>query len=131
MNQPNTDSDPPLPEISLQITSEPVVARPRKLATRWSAGTADDFLDFFGYKAYPRLPDNDLDRLRDALEDPNYDPTKGNYEGLWRWEDGRVATPEEVKAARPDVSLVKIMSDELADEVDREILNSLSTQKPS
>ncbi|MGD9726556.1 MAG: hypothetical protein AB7L09_01175 [Nitrospira sp.] len=118
------------PNIPIQITSLPVVAQPRKLQSTWSRQAVDDFLNDFGLSRYPRLPDNDLDRMRDALEDPNYDPNDENYKGLWRWQDGRIATPSEVRAAHPESGLVEAMANEMASEIDREIMSLLKAPRP-
>ena len=82
----------------------------------------------FGLPVWPRLPGNALDLLNDALEDPNYDPNSDTpYKGLWRWDDGRIATPEEVKRAHPELSLVEAMSAEMTAEIDREVVAMLAT----
>lgn len=79
----------------------------------------------------PRRPDNILDLLQDAMEDPDYDPEDKDYKGLWRWSDGRVATPGEVRKWDPDY-LVENMADEMAAEIDREILQTLlAAQQPA
>lgn len=115
-----------IPNIQLNITSVPVTAKPRRLKSQWSKQAVDDFLSDWGTPVWPRLPDNVLDIVKDALEDPNYDPDSPEpYKGLWRWEDGRIATPEEVKKAHPEVSLVERMADEMKSEIDREIAKEL------
>jgi len=119
--------DSSLPEIDLQISSSPVRATSRKLKTSWSLEAADDLRSLWA-PIWPRRPDNILDVLRDALDDPDYDPdAEETYKGLWRWKDGRVATPEEVKKAHegPEHDLVKTMADDMAAEIDREIMRTL------
>ena len=121
------DLDPSIPEIDFQITSAPVQAQSRKMTMTWSQTAADDLRNLWGAKRYPRRPDNALDVLKDALEDPNYDPdSETPYKGLWRYEDGRIATPEEVRAAHPEMSLVESMANEMSAEIDREIMAELS-----
>ena len=77
--------------------------------------------------SFPRLPDNDLDIMRDALEDPNYDPSSPEpYKGLWRWEDGRVATPQEVEdALNPEGKIIREAANEMKKEIDNEIMKDL------
>jgi hypothetical protein len=116
-----------IPNINLNITASQVTAKPRKMKTQWSQQAVNDFMSDWGASVYPRLPTNELDLMRDALEDPNYDPnTKEPYKGLWRWEDGRVATPEEVKKAHPEESLVEAAAREMRDEIDKEIMRELA-----
>lgn len=115
-----------IPNFNLNITSSQVTAQPRKLQSVVSTTAAQDLRDLWGGSAWPRLPTNELDLMRDALEDPNYDPdAKETYKGLWRWEDGRVATPEEVKAAHPEQSLIEAAAEEMRKEIDREIMREL------
>ena len=119
---------PLIPGFDLSITSTPVVVKPRKLKMSWSNTAAQDLQDLWGgWDRWPRLPANDLDRVRDALEDPNYDPESNEtYKGLWRWEDGRIATPDEVLASRPELSLLEKASVEMMAAVDREIIEELA-----
>ncbi len=81
----------------------------------------------WGWKETPQRPDNALDLLNDALEDPDYDSGSPEaYEGLWRWPDGRLATPEEVEEAfGPEASIVRSMASEMTEEIDREIKAAL------
>jgi hypothetical protein len=126
-SQSPLDLSASLPNIKFNITSTPVVAKSRKLKMTWSQTAADDLRRLWG-PIWPRRPDNVLDVLKDALEDPDYDPdAEEDYKGRWRWEDGRVATPEEVKKAHSgsEVDLVATMADEMRAEVDREIMESL------
>lgn len=56
---------------------------------------------------YIKKPDNALDLLRDALDDPTFGQSTA-YTGKWRHPDGRLATPEEIEQLRqladqPDV----------------------------
>lgn len=116
-----------MPNIKLNITSTDVTAKSRKLKTTWSQMAADDLRGSW-FPIWPRRPDNALDVLRDALDDPDYDPNaEESYKGLWRWADGRVATPEEVKTAYhgSEAELVKTMADEMTAEIDRQIVASL------
>jgi len=116
-----------LPNIQLNITSTQVTAKPRKLKTTWSQTAAQDLRDLWGDPG-PTRPDNALDLLNDALDDPDYDPSKAEeYKGRYRWPDGRIATPEEVKKAfqGSTAGLVSSMADEMKAEIDREIMNSL------
>lgn len=120
-----------IPDFNLNISTSKVVAKPRRLKAQWSASAADSLREMWGGRPrYPRLPDNELDLLRDALEDPNYDPdSHETYKGLWRWEDGRVATPEEVqRVLDPEGAMISSMADEIRKEIDREIMNTLATQ---
>lgn len=121
-------TSPQIPNFQLNISSTPVTATPRKLKSKWSVSAAQDLRDLWGGPAWwPRLPTNELDLMRDALEDPNYDPnSKEPYKGLWRWEDGRVATPEEVKKAHSEQSLVEAAAEEMRAEIDKEILRELA-----
>jgi len=76
---------------------------------------------------WPRQPDNALDLLKDAMEDPTYDPDAVEpYKGLWRHENGRIATPEEVKRAHPESRLVESMAEEMKAEIDEEIMRELA-----
>jgi hypothetical protein len=129
-----SDQDPgldlTLPEIELNIRSEPVTAKPRKLKMEWSLGPSI------------KRPDNVLDLMKDALEDPDYSPESAEpYKGLWRWADGRVATPEEVKQELAndfrsmfgtglEKDLIQAAADEMRAEIDREIMESLKKNLP-
>ena len=120
-------SNTPIPQIDLKITSMPVTANSRRLTMTWSQSSVDDMRSVWG-PFWPRRPDNPLDLLRDALDDLNYDPdTEEAYKGLWRWQDGRLATPAEVKAATasPEQVMVNMVADNMTAEIDREILRSL------
>jgi len=104
------------------------VAKSRKLKTTWSQEAADDLRGLWGRSVWPRRPDNALDVLKDALEDPDYDPNAtDDYKGIWRHSDGRIATPEEVRKASQgsEANLVESMADEMRAEIDREIMASL------
>jgi hypothetical protein len=124
------DDDASLPEIDLQITSVPVQAPARKLSTTWSQTAADDLRSLWG-PFWPQRPNNALDILKDALEDPDYDPdAPEEYKGRWRWEDGRIATPEEIEKARhPESALVENMANEMTNEIDREILRTFKKNR--
>lgn len=121
-------TDTSLPKIDLNIQSTPISAKSRKLKFGWSQEAADDLRDLWGLPR-PRLPSNALDLLNDSLEDPNFDPNSPEpYKGLYRWPDGRVATPEEIKEAfesAPESALVEKMAIEITAEIDREILKDL------
>jgi len=117
-----------VPEFDFNITCVPVQAQPKFLKSNWSQGAVQDFMSAFGLSLWPRLPDNALNLLNDALEDPSYDPNSPDtYKGLWRWDDGRVATPEEVAKAHPESSLVERMADEMKAEIDKEIMRDLTS----
>jgi len=124
--------DQSIPPFNVNIQSTPVTAIPRKLKAKlkakWGAEAADDLRSLWGISPISR-PDNTLDLLQDALEDPNYDPdAPEGYKGLWRWPDGRVATPEEIKEQGTSTigsSLVETMADEIKAEIDQEILRDL------
>lgn len=117
-----------IPNFNLNIASAQVSATPRKMRAQWSTAAAQSLQDLWGGPSWwPRLPSNELDLMRDALEDPNYDPnSKEPYKGLWRWEDGRVATPEEVKKAHPEQSLIEAAAEEMKAEIDMEIMRDLA-----
>lgn len=120
-------SGPSLPNIPLNITSTTVTAKPRKLKATWSSSAAQDLRELWDPPG-PARPDNALDLLNDALDDPDYDPSKAEeYKGRYRWPDGRIATPEEVKKALQGstAGLVETMADEMKAEIDREIMKSL------
>ena len=117
-----------IPDFNFQITSTAVTAQPHKLKAQWSLQAAQDLRDLWDGSRWPRLPSNDLDRMRDALEDPNYDSNSPEpYEGLWRWEDGRIATPDEVEAAHPMQSIVEAATEEIKAGIDREIMRELTS----
>ena len=121
---PNSGQGSSLPNIQLNITSQAVVAKPRKLKVTWSLEAVDDF-------AGPVRPTNVLDLLNDALEDPNYDPSDKAYKGRWRWRsDNRLATPEEIKQWNTESELVASMADEMTAEIDREIMATLAAAQP-
>jgi len=107
-----------LPNIDLNITSQSVVAIPRKLKAAWTNAAIDDLVG-------PQRPTNVLDILNDALEDPNYDPSDKDYKGRWRFSDGRLATPEQVKSWNSEGGLVASMAAEMTAEIDREIMAAL------
>lgn len=108
-----------LPNIQLNIVSQAVYAKPRKMRSTWSVEAVDDLIG-------PQLPTNILDLLNDALEDQNYDPSDKDYRGRWRWSDGRLATPEEVERWHSGGELVALMATEMTVEIDREIMAALS-----
>lgn len=89
-----------------------------------SQEAAEDLMWLWGLGG-PEYPDNALDRLSDALEDPDYNPSDQNYKGLPRWPDGSVATREEYLKYHPTESLITQMADEMAKEIDEEILKSM------
>lgn len=99
-----------------------ITAAPRKLKANWTLEAANELRDLWGG---PRFPDNALDLLNDALDDPNYDPEEP-YVGLPRWSDGRIATKEEVDAHNP----VAKMAQEMCAEIDAEILKELAQHRP-
>lgn len=111
----------------IQVTQ--VTAAPRTIKSNWSIGAVNDLRDMYGLGG-PQYPDNALDILKDALDDPNYDPNGPDYKGLPRWPDGRVATHEEYLRYHPEERLVESMAKEMADEIDREILESLKNIGP-
>jgi hypothetical protein len=122
---------PPIPNFSLNITSTQVTAKPRALKSQWSQAAAQDLRDLWG-EPVPSRPDNALDLLNDALSDPDYDPLHPEtYKGRYRWSDGRIATPEEVKKALSGstAGLVATMADEMKAEIDQEIMLSLAAMK--
>ena len=94
----------------------------------WSLEAADDLRNLWGPPG-PQLPSNALDILYDSLIDPNYNPTADEpYKGLYRWADGRLATPEETKVARaPGEALVAAMAGEIKAEIDREVAAATSS----
>lgn len=119
-----------LPDFDLKIRSCQVGAKPRKLKMKWSQDAADDLRDLWGGNPL-RRPGNILDLLKDAMVDPDYDPDDQTYKGLWRWPDGRVATSEEIeKYTGTEASIVGSMADEMAAEIDREIINTLKATNP-
>jgi len=125
---PSSSGSPQIPNIQLNITSTSVVAKPRKLKTTWSTAASQDLRDLWPAPG-PYRPDNALDLLNDALDDPGYDPSKAEeYKGRYRWPDGRIATPEEVKKALQGstAGLVESMADEMTAEIDAEIMRKLS-----
>jgi hypothetical protein len=124
----NPSNGPQIPNIPLNIISTPVVAKSRKLKMSWSLEAADDLRSAWRATSAPSRPDNALDLLNDALEDPNYDPNSSeSYVGRYRWGDGTLATPEEIKKAfGAESSLVASMANEMSAEIDREILRSIT-----
>ena len=102
-----------------EITAHTVSAQPRKLKATWSTDAAQDLKDLWGIRDLPALPTCPLDILRDAYEDPDYDPNNHEeYKGLYRFKDGRKATPEEIKKVFP-------WADKFQREVDSEIDKAL------
>lgn len=108
-----TDLIDPVPLVDI----DQVTYASRKLAASWTMPT--DFSDW-QLPSGPQYPDNPVDIINDALDDPNYDPEKP-YIGLPRWPDGRVATEEEVQAHNPIIS----MAAEMRKEIDAEIMEDL------
>lgn len=110
----------------INITSQSIVAQPRSMKAVWSTQAADDLRALWGPLG-PLQPTNALDLLYDSQVDPDYDPdAAGDYKGLFRWPDGRIATPEEIKTAYGATeSLVASMADEIKAEIDREVMSAL------
>jgi hypothetical protein len=114
-----------LPPINFNISTQSVVAKPRKLKMKWSLEAVDDLVG-------PTRPTNILDLLNDALSDPNYDPSDKDYKGLWRWRsDGRLATPEEIGQWTTESQLVANIADEMTAEIDREVMAALGASAAS
>ena len=121
MSDPDLDTS--IPNIPLNISVSEIRAKPRTLRMEWSTAAAQDL-----WGVPFNRPTNPLDLLKDALDDPDYDPDAAEpYEGLYRWPDGRVATPEELKKhlRTPEAKLAESMADEMTAEIDREILRDL------
>lgn len=110
--------------VPLRIETQQVTYAPQTIKSNWSLSAANDLMEMMGVGG-PDYPDNALDILKDALDDPNYDPENLNYKGLPRWPDGRVATHEEYLKYHSGEKLVASMAKEMADEIDREILESI------
>jgi hypothetical protein len=126
--QPLDPSAPP--PLDLRITATSVSKQPRNRKMKWTQEAADDLRSLWGASPLAQ-PDNVLDLLKDAVVDPDYDPDDQNYKGIWRWPDGRIATPEEVeKYTGVEESLVSSMAEEMAAEVDREITRELQAAAP-
>lgn len=106
----------------IQVTQ--VTAAPRNIKANWTTDAVDDLKNMWGLGG-PQYPDNALDRLNDALEDPNYDPDGPDYKGLPRWPDGRVASREEYLNYNPNERLICDMAAEMTKEIDDEILRTL------
>lgn len=104
------DNDSVIPEIPINIQSEPVMSKFRKLKTTWSLETADDLRSLWG--GGPTKPDNALDVFTQGLDDPEFDPGKPYH--------GKKA-PEE----KTEESLIDAMAKEMAAEIDREIMRDL------
>ena len=104
-DKPYHGINPPVPEISFNIASTPIVAAPRKLKTTWTVEAAEDLRKMWGSGA----ADNALDIFTEGLDDPNFDPNK-----KYRGKNGRV-----------EQDLIEAMAKEMAAEIDREILKDL------
>jgi len=108
-DKPYHGINPPIPEISFNITSTPVSAAPRKLKTLWTSGAVDDLRSMWG--GGPMKPDNALDIFTEGLDDPQFDPNKP-YTG-------------KNTAERTEGSLIDMLAKEMAAEIDKEILKDL------
>jgi hypothetical protein len=110
--------------VPLDIQTSQCTYAPRTIRANWTTEAVDDLKSMWGLGG-PQYPDNALDRLNDALEDPNYDPDEPDYKGLPRWPDGRVASREEYLSYNPNERLVCDMAVEMTKEIDDEILRTL------
>lgn len=106
INPPDPENSLNVPEIALNIQVQTVTAAPRKLKMSWSPEAADDLRLLWGDDLL--RPDNALDIFTEGLDDPEFDPNKP-YTG-------------KNTAERTKNSLINIMAEEMAAEIDKEIL---------
>jgi len=102
---------PEPPEFEIKITAQPVTYQHRKLRTSWSTASAQSLRDLWGFSGAQKSP---LQDLADGLGADNFE------EWFKEWKDSR----------RPGVELASSMAQEIANEIDQEILAALSPNDP-